>query len=154
LDGRYPSLVVIPVGVGGLAQAAVTHYKAPHIASQSTRVLGVEPESAAALQASLRQGEVVNIETKAGGTILKSLNYGTVTEKSWEVLKNGLDLCTAVKDEDVKRATDELQKGGVEVGPCGGAVVAGLKAVVQDNSGFLRLSKESVVVLISTEGMR
>lgn len=150
LEGRYPSLVIVPVGIGGLAQAAVTHYKAPRLVSKGIRVLGVEPESAAALQASLRNGKVAKVEVRED-TILKHLNYGNVAEQAWEVLTDGLDLSTTVGDDNVGQGMDEMHEAGLKIGPCGGAVLAGLKGVLADNTVNLDLDREAIVVMIGTE---
>jgi diaminopropionate ammonia-lyase len=137
------------VGIGGLGQAAVTHYRSS--SSSRTRILTVEPEDAAALHVSLKAEKRVNVETSENGTIVTSLNYGNVAEKAWEVLKDGLDASTVVSDEEVKTALEKWRGDGVEVGPCGGAVLAGLKKVLGRNEEILGLSEQSVVVLIGTD---
>lgn len=114
----------------------------------------MEPENAAALHASLQKGERISVETKEGGTIMKNLNYGTVAEGAWEVLRGGLDASVVVGDREVEDAMVELRGAGFEVGPCGGAVLAGLRAVLKDGGGDLGLSEESTVVLIGTEGVK
>lgn len=152
LDGRIPDLVVVPVGVGGFAQAVVTHYRSPSSRQGRTRVLAVEPETAAALHTSLRKGERVSLEIKEGETIMNHLNYGTVTEKAWAVLKEGLDASTVAGDQEVKTAMEDLKNEGVKVGPCGGAVLAGLRGLFEDGRGGFGLDEASTVVLIGTEG--
>lgn len=153
LGGKHPDLVIVPVGIGGLAQAAVMHYKSPLRKTHYTRVVAVEPEVSSALQASLRKGERVNVKTD-GSTILKNLAYGHVAEKAWEVLRDGLDMSTVVKDEEVEVAMRDLKKAGMEVGPCGGAVLAALKSLPDGNTEISGVDYESVVVLIATEGVR
>ena len=49
--GVAPDLVVVPVGVGSLAEAVVRHYRGPD--GPRSRVLAVEPDTAACLLASL-----------------------------------------------------------------------------------------------------
>lgn len=147
--------MVVPVGIGGLVQAAVTHYRLPSLwkPGQGTRILAVEPELAAALHASLKKGERVSVDVKEGGTIMRNLNYGAVAEKAWEVLKEGLDASIVVGDKEVETAIEELETAGLKVGPCGGAVLAGLRGLLEDE-GVLGLNADSIVVLIGTEGVR
>jgi diaminopropionate ammonia-lyase len=52
--GGTPDLVAVPVGVGSLAQAVVSHYRRAE--SRHPAVLSVEPDSAACVLASLRSG--------------------------------------------------------------------------------------------------
>ncbi len=66
-DGPAPDLVIVPVGGGGLLSgvAAALKHKRP-----STRVIGVEPEGAAAMTRSLEAGvpeRIENVQTLADG---------------------------------------------------------------------------------------
>src|SRR6202012_6225045 len=72
---RAPDLVVVPVGVGSLAQAVVTHYRQP--GTPHPVVLAVEPDSAACLLASLHAGERTSVGT--AGTIMAGLHCGTAS---------------------------------------------------------------------------
>jgi diaminopropionate ammonia-lyase len=128
----------------------VTHYKgAKQSQNHSSKILTVEPETAATLHTSLQAGERVNVETY-DSAILKHLNYGNVAEKTWEVLRGGVDVSTVVTDEEVRNAIEDLRKDGVEVGPCDGAVLAGLKNVLDGSASLLKLDQETTVVLIGT----
>ena len=78
LDGGRagpPSLVVVvvPVGVGSLAQAAVAHYRGDGRGA-GTALLAVEPDTAAWVVPSLIRGEPVSVVT--GETIMAGLNCG------------------------------------------------------------------------------
>lgn len=152
LGGVRPDWIIIPVGIGGLAQAAVTHYKTS-IAGHITRILTVEPETAASLYTSLKKGELSIVET--GETILKGMNYGTVANAAWPVLQAGVDASVIVPDEEVKEGMKDLKGDDIEVGPCGGAVVAALKNVLgdQETRNALGLGEDATVVLIGTEGL-
>ncbi|KAH7308739.1 diaminopropionate ammonia-lyase family protein [Rhexocercosporidium sp. MPI-PUGE-AT-0058] len=153
LGGKGPDWIVVPVGIGGLAQAAVTHYKAPRLWGHVTRVLTVEPTTAASLHESLRKGEISAVEV--GETIMKGMKYGTVAKAAWPILKEGVDASTVVGDAEVEEAMGRLKKEGVDVGPCGGAVLAALENVLNDNKLRLELGLEGevTIALISTEGL-
>ena len=50
------------------------------------------------------------------------------------------------------QAVEELQRLGVNAGPCGAAPLAALRSIVTE--GSMTLGPDAVVVLISTEGIR
>jgi diaminopropionate ammonia-lyase len=130
-------LVVVPMGVGSVAQAAVTH---------CTSVLGVEPSSAACITSSLLAGHLVTVET--GTTVMAGLNCGTPSSLAWPILRDGLHASVTVEDADALQASEDLAALGISSGPSGAATLAGLRAA-RDS---LDLSADSTVVLISTEG--
>jgi diaminopropionate ammonia-lyase len=148
--GVAPDLVVVPVGVGSLAQAAATHYRAG--SSHRPSLLAVEPDTAAGLLASLHAGHLVTVPT--GTTVMTGLNCGTPSELAWPVLQGGLDAAAAVSDEQCRQAVEALAGRGLDVGPCGAATLAGLRPVLHEARcrEALRLTDRSTVVLVSTEG--
>ncbi len=147
---RTPDLVAVPVGVGSLAEAVVRHYRRPDAPHPS--LLSVEPVTAACLLASLQAGEPVSVPTAA--SVMAGLNCGTVSETSWPVLRDGLDVAVAVEDEAALRAVDDLAGLGVSSGPCGAATLAGVREGLLDPAtrSTLELADDATVVLLSTEG--
>ena len=149
-----PDLVSVPVGVGSLAQAVVTHYRSrPY--RRAPALLSVEPEVAACVLESLIAGAPVGVTT--GDTIMAGLNCGTVSSIAWPFLRGGLDAAVAVSDADSARAAAGLTALGVSSGPCGAASLAGLRAVLtgagaEERRTALGLDAASVIVLVSTEG--
>ena len=151
LGGARPDLVVVPVGVGSLAQAVIAHYKA----GAGTAILSVEPDSAACVLASLRAGEPVTVST--GDTVMAGLNCGTPSSAAWPYLRDGLDGATTVTDAAAARAVADLTTLGVSSGPSGAAGLAGARAVLTGSGADTRrealgVGAGSVVVLLSTEG--
>jgi len=147
--GGTPDLVVVPVGVGSLAEAVVAHYRrtgAPH-----PGVLSVEPDTAACLLESLHAGEPVTVATAA--TVMAGLNCGTVSTSAWPVLRDGCDAAVAVTDDDALHAVADLEALGVSSGPCGAATLAGARAALTDQArrATWELRTDSVVVLLGTE---
>lgn len=142
---QQPDAVVVPMGVGSFAQAVVTHYRSG--ASRPTLV-GVEPDTAACIQASILAGRAVSVDTAA--TIMAGLNCGTPSSLSWPLLQQGLDLDVAVSDADARAAMERLEGLGVHAGACGAATLAALEAV--SRSGDLHPGPQATVVLLSTEG--
>ncbi|MBM7774985.1 diaminopropionate ammonia-lyase [Actinokineospora baliensis] len=135
-----PDLVVVPVGVGSLAEAVVRHYRQPGVPHAS--VLSVEPDTAACLLASLTADEPVTVPT--GATVMAGLNCGTVSSAAWPVLRAGCDRATVVSDAEALRAVGDLRELGISSGPSGAATLAGARRI--------DLPADAVVVLLSTEG--
>jgi diaminopropionate ammonia-lyase len=137
-----PDLVVVPMGVGSVAQAAVTHYRSGPV---TPALLGVEPASASCVTTSLLAGELLTVPT--GKTVMAGLNCGTPPSLAWPVLRSGLDHSVTVEDDAALQAVDDLHAAGISSGPSGAATLAGLRAA-RDR---LNLMENSTVVLISTE---
>ncbi|WP_244217114.1 diaminopropionate ammonia-lyase [Streptomyces carpinensis] len=149
-----PDLVSIPVGVGSLAQAVVTHYRS-RPSGHAPALLSVEPEAAACVLESLTVGEPVSVTT--GETTMAGLNCGTPSSIAWPHLHRGLDAAVAVREADSARAAGDLAALGVSSGPCGAAALAGVRAALtgagaDERRTALGLGPSSVVVLLSTEG--
>ena len=149
-----PALVVIPAGVGSLAQAAITHYRS-RPDSRATALLTVEPGTAACVLASLVRGELGTISTSE--TIMAGLNCGTPSMLAWPYLRDGLDAAVAVADADSARAARDLAGYGIPAGPCGGAALAGARAALtgegaEARRASLAIRLDATVVLLSTEG--
>jgi diaminopropionate ammonia-lyase len=145
-----PDLVVVPVGVGSLAEAVVLHYRRP--GAGRPRVLVTEPDTAACVLASLTADRSVTVPTAA--TVMAGLNCGTVSSSAWPVLRAGCDAAVAVNDDDALRAVNDLGRLGVSSGPSGAAALAGARAALTDpeRRAALDLGDDAIVVLLSTEG--
>jgi diaminopropionate ammonia-lyase len=145
-------LVVVPTGVGSLLQAALQRYRAagrgPHPA-----VLAVEPVTAACVTRSLAAGKPVTVDTSLP-TIMAGLNCGTVSAAAWPLIAAGLDAGIAISDDDARTAVADLQRLGIDAGPCGAAALAGARAALADPArrATLGVGPSTTVVLISTEG--
>lgn len=140
--GVEPDLVVVPMGVGSVAQAAVTHYRSGPVAPA---LLGVEPSSASCVTTSLLAGELLSVPT--GKTVMAGLNCGTPSALAWPVLRSGLDYSVTVEDDAALQAGADLAAAVISSGPSGAATLAGLRAA-RDR---LDLGPDSTVILISTE---
>lgn len=149
LKDEQVDLVVTPVGVGSLAQAAVEHFKRER---NTTSVLTVEPDTAACLWKSLVRGEKGPEQT--AGTIMAGLNCGTVSSISWPLLQSGVDASLTISDYESHVASLDLQAMGISAGPCGSASLAAVRRLTAADKTTLGLTRDSVVVLLSTEGRR
>ncbi|ARX84491.1 MULTISPECIES: diaminopropionate ammonia-lyase [Streptomyces] len=149
-----PDLMAVPVGVGSLAQAAVTHYRSRGVHG-GPALLAVEPTEAAPALASLTRGESVTVA--AGETVMAGLNCGTLSGLAWPVLRDGLDAAVTVPDAEALAAVRDLAALGVSSGPCGAAALAGARAALTGagaggRRAELGLGAGATVVLLSTEG--
>jgi diaminopropionate ammonia-lyase len=149
-----PGLVVIPAGVGSLAQAAVTHYRS-RPGQPAPALMTVEPDTAACVLASLTRREPVTVPT--GTTIMAGLNCGTPSLLAWPFLRDGLDAALAVTDADSLTAARDLAGCGIPAGPCGAAALAGARAALTGEAAgprraALAIGPDAAVVLLSTEG--
>ncbi len=149
-----PGLVVVPVGVGSLAQAAVAHYRS-RPEGPAPALLAVEPDKASCVLASLSRGERVSVPT--GTTVMAGLNCGTPSLLAWPYLRDGLDAAVAVTDAGSIAAARALAAAGIAAGPCGGASLAGAWATLTGEGagarrGALAVEPGTTVVLLSTEG--
>jgi diaminopropionate ammonia-lyase len=156
-----PDLVSVPVGVGSLAQAVVTHYRRGEGFPGGMRgggapaVLAVEPTTAAGVLASLRADTRQSVPT--GGTVMAGLNCGTPSYLAWPVLAGGLDAAVAVTDDLATGAGADLGRLGVRSGPSGAASLAGVRTALTGPGSRARraglgVTASSVVLLLSTEG--
>jgi diaminopropionate ammonia-lyase len=150
-----PDVVVIPVGVGALAAAAIRHYKASDVA-RSPMLLGVEPESARCVTESLRAGHLVTLPFRQT-SIMAGLNCGTPSQVAWPLVSRGIDAMVVVSDGWAMAAMASLAAAGIVAGETGAAALAGLMAVRAEPAGnpargALRLGPGSSVLLLCTEG--
>lgn len=144
-------LLLVPVGVGSLAAAAARFGAAAGVA-----VVGVEPETAACLTASLAAGEPVVVDTP--GTTMAGLDCAEVSAASWPSLRAGIRGTVTVTDDEARAAMDELAANGLEIGESGASSLAALRVLATEEAGAdlracLALGAESRVALIATEGL-
>jgi threonine dehydratase len=120
--GAELDAVIVPVGGGGLLTGVATAVKA---ARPGARVVGVEPEGAAGLTASLAAGRVV--ELASVDTIADTLAPRRAGELALEAARRHVDDVVLVSDDELRRAMrawwDELN---LLVEPAGAASLAAL----------------------------
>lgn len=145
-------LVLVPVGVGSLAAAALRW--AAHEGGRPT-VVGVEPRTAACVTASLQAGRPVTVATP--GTAMAGLDCGTPSTVAWPTLAAGMAGTVTVDDAEVHTAMRDLARSGLALGDCGAAALAALRALATDERcGPLRtatgLGRRTRVLCVGTEG--
>jgi diaminopropionate ammonia-lyase len=144
-------LILVPVGVGSLAAAAVrfgAHADVP--------VVGVEPVTAACLTASLAAGRPTAVSTP--GTTMAGLDCAEVSPAAWPSLRDGIHGTVTVDDAEVHAAMRELAAAGLTIGDCGAAPLAALRILATEPEcaalrGAVGLGPASRVLLVGTEGV-
>ena len=87
---------------------------------------------------------------------MDGMNCGSVSPTSWPTLKAGIDASLTITDQECHAAVQYLHENGVNAGPCGAGTVAGFRKLMADHYAAeqLGINRDSVVVLLSTEGKR
>lgn len=150
-----PDLVVVPVGVGALAAAAVTHFR-----PLGTRIIGVEPTDAACVAASVLAGERVTL-TGPQRSMMVGLNCGTPSLVAWPTVSRGIDGFITIDDDWTRQAVRDFAAAGIEAGETGAAGLAGLSALQVESRSWSEspdtplaelAEPESSVLVLVTEG--
>ena len=141
-------VVVVPVGVGALAAAAATHYRA---AADGPALVGVEPTDAACVTASVNAGHIVSLEG-VQRSVMAGLNCGTPSAVAWPRVSQGFDWFITVDDAEAEDAVRSLAARGIVSGESGAASLAGWRQLAAVLPADPSASWPSAVLLISTEG--
>ncbi len=116
-------VILVPVGGGGLATGVSTLTKLLH---PDTKVIGVEPEGAACLSTSFKNGKVTTLPTAS--TIADGTAVKTPGSKIFPYLKKNLDRIITVPDSDLVMAfLDMVENHKLVVENSGLLTVAALK---------------------------
>jgi diaminopropionate ammonia-lyase len=156
-DGRpRPDVVVVPIGVGALAAAAVRHYWSRSGGAGRPRLVGVEPTSAACVLESVAAGRIITLEHPQT-SIMAGLNCATPSLIAWPLVSRGIDLYLAAPDGLVAEGTRLLAADGIAAGECGVAGLAAMTALIDEPQltkarQAVSLGENSRVLLICTEG--
>lgn len=148
-----PDLVAVQMGVGALAAAAVRYVRGGWV---DARIVGVEPEEAACVMASIRAGRVVSL-TGEQHSIMAGLNCGTPSPVAWPVVSAGIDLFVAVPDDRAREAVREMAAAGLVSGESGAAGLAGLLEALTGSDAatardLLGVDGSTRALILSTEG--
>lgn len=166
--------IVVPCGAGSLAQGAVRYFRSTNRnnggCTHGPLIILVETADTPSLLTSLKQGTLTTIPPPSPAhahktTVMAGLNCPTTSSLAWPDLRAGADIVTAVTDEEVLKAMDDLihlEQGSLDVGPCGAASLAALRKLSspsltsgsESGGGLARfgLNERSTIVLVSTEG--
>jgi threonine dehydratase len=134
-------VVIIPIGGGGLIAGMATAIRS---ARPNVRIIGVEPEGAPTMRASLDAGTPQQI---TASTVADGLAAPMVGEMTLEVVRRHVDDVILLTDDEIVAALrDILAFTKILVEPAGAASVAAL------TSGKVRLDKGTKVVAVLSGG--
>jgi diaminopropionate ammonia-lyase len=143
------SVVVIQLGVGALGAAAVRQYRS---VDRPPVMVGVEPETAACVLASVKAGEITTVPGPHG-SIMAGLNCGTPSLIAWPLVARGFDAYVAIEDDYARRAMRSLAAAGIVAGETGAAGLGGILALTErSNAVEIDIDPTSTVLLLCTEG--
>jgi diaminopropionate ammonia-lyase len=153
-DQQWPDVMMIPFGTGALAGAIIPHLRG---ASPSTRLITVEPFGAECALESLTARESIQVKGHSS-TVMAGLNCNSVATIVLDALFDGVNAAMAVDDGWALDAVCLFHHHGVTSGESGASSLGGLMALLGDSSCSplrerLKLSSESTVLLINTEGV-
>jgi diaminopropionate ammonia-lyase len=159
--GSRPDVIFVPAGVGGLL-AAVASWTTWRFGEERPRLVGVEPSSAACVQASIRAGQPT---TLAGpfDTVMGGLRCGEMSPVTFETLSTLVDAYVAIDDHWARRAVRALAQPAdgdpaVAAGASGAAALGGLLASVGEPAlvalrRALDLGPHTHALVVVTEGV-
>jgi threonine dehydratase len=114
------SLIVVPVGGGGLISGIATAVRDSEV---SARVVGVEPEDSAAMYRAVAAGHPVRLEHV--GSIADGLGAPAVTERTLRIVQRYTDGVVLVSDDEIVAALRFLlERQKLLVEPAGAAGLA------------------------------
>ncbi|MDC0167815.1 diaminopropionate ammonia-lyase [bacterium] len=148
--------IILQAGVGGMA-AAIIAGSARYL-KNIPKMIVVEPDSAACVMASIQSGNIQKINI-----IKESLMGGLSTNKvsllPWEILKNSINYCISLPDDDIARtmrllANASFGKDKIIAGENSTPGIISLIAINNDEKikKKLDLTSSSNVLLIGCEG--
>jgi diaminopropionate ammonia-lyase len=133
--------------VGALAAAAAGWYRSRE-RDGDVRLIGVEPDSADCVGASLRAGRLVEVPGPHR-SIMAGLNCGRASPVAWPVVAPAFDAMAAVDDAVSVAGMRALAAAGIVSGESG---AAGAGVLAAGGAPALGLGPDDVVLLLSTEG--
>jgi diaminopropionate ammonia-lyase len=119
--------VFVQVGVCGLASAVIQFLCG---VSPRTKVICVEPLSAACALESVRAGCAVSVADDSPGA-MDGLCCGSVCAESWPWIRDGVDCLLAIPDGAAECAASALREQGVLTDATGAAGLGGLMSLME-----------------------
>ena len=153
---QYITHVFLQAGVGGMASGAIAgiakYFK------RIPKIIIVEPENADCVLKSVENGSLQKVNIKKE-SIMGGMSCGEVSLVPWKILKESVNSCTSVTDENVDLTVAMLKNkilSDVEIvgGECSTPGIISLVACTNDNEirKNLELDESSNILIIGCEG--
>src|SRR5919109_1976592 len=132
LGREPPDLVAVQIGVGALAASVVRHFRQPEPAPRPD-IVGVEPDRAACVLASMEAGHIVTIPGPHD-SVMAGLNCGEPSSVAWPEVSGGIDFFVAIEDGRALDAVRRMAAAGPGSGGTRAAGPAGLLEILVDDT--------------------
>lgn len=121
----------LPIGGGGLASGVSSVFK---VLSPETKIIGVEPEGAAAMKRSIEEGRLVRL--KSIDTFVDGAAVHSVGEKTLAICRENLDEVVTVHEGEIcQTILDLYNKDAVVAEPAGAMSITALKQFSEEIKG-------------------
>lgn len=142
---EVPTHVFLQAGVGGLAGAMAALFRDAW--GDAPKIIVVEPDAAPALQASIKAGKPIFADGPVSN--MGRLDCKEPSLIALKGLARDADFFLTVSDTLASETVDRLERHGIHSTPSG---VGGLAGLFADEGEALGLTKESVALVIISEG--
>ena len=142
-----PDAIFVPVGGGGLVAgiAAYVKYLKPKV-----RIIGVEAEGSACLQAALKAGRRVRLPAETLDLFADGVSVAQVGRETFKIAKRYVDEVITVNTDEICAAVKDVFDDTRSIAePSGALSVAGLKKWVEAHPGRAKASRGALVAVIS-----
>jgi len=148
--------IILQAGVGGMAGAMVAGI-ARYLDNIPITIV-VEPDSAACVLESIKKGRIEKIDIKRE-SLMGGMSCGEVSLVPWEILKNSVQYCMSLPDDDIANTMRMLGNAGfsdekIIAGENSAPGVISLIASCEDEKikNKIQLNEKSNILLIGCEG--
>ena len=153
---QYITHVFLQAGVGGMAAGSVAGIA--NYFKRIPKIIIVEPESADCVLQSIENGSIKKIDIKKE-SIMGGMSCGEVSLVPWKILKNSVDLCLSIGDDQIAKtiamlANSKFADEKIIGGECSAPGVISLIASCNndDVKKKLDINMNSNILLIGCEG--
>ena len=153
---QYITHIFLQAGVGGMASgviAGVARYF-----KRIPKIIVIEPENADCVLKSIDAGKLTKVEIEKE-SIMGGMSCGEVSLVPWQILKNSVNNCLSIPDEDIPLSVAMLAKGyfgddKIIAGECSAPAVISLNVSCNNEQikKDLELDMNANVLLIGCEG--
>ena len=153
---KYITHVFLQAGVGGMAAGSVAGIA--RYFKRIPKIIVVEPTNAACVFKSIEKGKMTKIKIKKE-SIMGGMSCGDVSLVPWQILKNSVNNCLSIPDDDIPLSVAMLAKGyfgedNIVAGECSAPALISINVSCNNEKikKDLELDMNSNVLLIGCEG--
>tara|TARA_B100002051_G_scaffold259689_1_gene279459 strand:- start:95 stop:1222 length:1128 start_codon:yes stop_codon:yes gene_type:complete len=156
INDNQISHIILQAGVGGMAAAMIAGI-VKYLQNIPITIV-VEPDSAACVMESIRTGKIEKIDIKRE-SLMGGMSCGEVSLVPWEILKNSVNYCLSLPDDDIAKTMKYLGNASfseeqIIAGENSAPGVISLISICEDKKkkDKVQLDKLSNILLIGCEG--